>query len=119
MPDRSCEVCGARFWQGKGRPAKRCQACRPQAGRYGTSHQRLRKATLPAAYGSPCVRCGEVMNLGQPLDLDHDELGGYLGYAHASCNRSAGAAKRNAKAVAVVCGFHPSPRVDCPHSRAW
>ncbi|WP_139238407.1 hypothetical protein [Streptomyces aidingensis] len=36
------------------------------------------------------------MLLGDQLDLDHDDDGdGYLGWAHASCNRSAGATKGN------------------------
>ena len=63
--------------------------------RYQGAHARIRKATLPYAYGTPCVRCGEIMLPGQPLHLDHDDddLGRYLGYAHAGCNVRAGAAK--------------------------
>ena len=122
MPDRTCQTCGARFWQGQGRPAKRCKACRgSDATRYDRAHHRVREQTIASAYGSPCVRCGEVMYPGQPLDLDHDELGGYLGYAHASCNRSAGAMKGAAlrRRVAVSCKFHAPVTSSCPHSSAW
>ncbi|MFE6845059.1 hypothetical protein [Streptomyces sp. NPDC057686] len=35
------------------------------------------------------------MDRGELLDLDHADDGGYLGWAHASCNRSAGAARGN------------------------
>lgn len=63
---------------------------------YGYAHQQLRAALLPQAYGSPCTRCGQTMRQGQPLDLDHtDDRGGYRGFAHSTCNRSAGAIKRN------------------------
>jgi len=52
---------------------------------------------LPYAYGAACVRCGRVMLPGEALDLDHtDDRGGYLGMAHAACNRAAGARKGNA-----------------------
>jgi len=65
---------------------------------YGYDHQRLRAALLPDAYGKPCPRCGTPMLPGQTLDLDHtDDRSGYHGMAHASCNRAAGAHKRNAK----------------------
>lgn len=64
---------------------------------YGHEHQRIRRALLPTAYGKPCTRCGKPMLPGQPLDLDHtDDRSGYQGFAHRSCNRSAGAVKRNA-----------------------
>jgi hypothetical protein len=32
---------------------------------------------------------------GQQIDLDHADNGTYLGFAHAGCNRSAGATKGN------------------------
>lgn len=65
---------------------------------YGYSHQVLRRALLPGAYGTPCPRCGERMQPGQPLDLDHTEdRTGYRGMAHATCNRRAGAHKTNAQ----------------------
>lgn len=63
---------------------------------YGSSHQRLRKLLLPNAHGQPCTRCGKPLKPGQPLDLDHtDDRSGYRGLAHRSCNRRAGAIKRN------------------------
>lgn len=90
MPERACEVCGELFHQGVGRPAKRCPAHRT---RYGAEHQQLRAATVDSYVGRPCARCGQP--LFPPMDLDHDEAGGYLGYSHAVCNRRAGAARRN------------------------
>lgn len=78
---------------------------------YGTEHQRIRSALLPQAYGQPCTRCGQTMHQGQDLDLDHTEdRGGYRGFAHASCNRRAGAIKRNAQRADLR-----KPRT----SRAW
>jgi hypothetical protein len=70
---------------------------------YGAEHQRLRAKLLPSAYGQPCTRCGKPMLPGQALHFDHTEdRTGYLGFAHAACNRKAGARKgariANAKA---------------------
>lgn len=65
---------------------------------YGYAHQRLRASLLPYAYGQPCPRCGDTMQPGQPLDLDHTEdRTSYQGMAHRSCNRRAGAHKTNAQ----------------------
>lgn len=65
---------------------------------YGADHQRLRAATIDQAYGQPCTRCGQPMVKGQPLDLDHDDdRSGYRGFSHRSCNRQAGAIKRNSR----------------------
>jgi hypothetical protein len=64
--------------------------------RYGPAHRALRAALLPFASGSPCTRCGNPIELGQPVDLDHADDGvRYLGWAHRSCNRRAGAIKGN------------------------
>ena len=61
---------------------------------YGNGHRRIRKTLLPFAYGTPCVKCGEPMLLGQDLDLDHnDKRTEYIGFAHSSCNRKAGGKK--------------------------
>lgn len=61
---------------------------------YGSAHQTLRANLLPQAYGKPCTRCGKPMLKGQALHLDHnDTRTGYLGFAHATCNRKAGARK--------------------------
>lgn len=63
---------------------------------YGYSHQALRRALLPYAYGRPCLKCGQTMRHGQPLDLGHTEdRTGYTGMEHATCNRRAGARKTN------------------------
>jgi len=62
----------------------------PQRG-YGHKHREMRKALLPRAIGTPCVRCGRIMHAGQDLDLDHsDNRQGYIGFSHAHCNRKAG-----------------------------
>jgi hypothetical protein len=43
-----------------------------------------------------CVFCGELIEPGEPWDLDHKpDLKGWTGPAHRHCNRSAGAAKGN------------------------
>jgi hypothetical protein len=63
---------------------------------YGRKHRELRQRLLPLAYGTPCVRCGSPMNKGDALDLDHsDDRATYKGFAHAACNRRAGAYKVN------------------------
>lgn len=66
---------------------------------YGHQHQRARKAALKALRdGDPCTRCHQPMWRAQAaqLDLDHTEdRGAYAGLAHATCNRAAGARKRN------------------------
>ncbi|GAB3429872.1 hypothetical protein [Actinophytocola sediminis] len=64
---------------------------------YGAEHQQLRAELLPWAYGRPCPRCGDLMHEGQELDLGHDDedRAEYQGMEHATCNRSAGAAKGN------------------------
>lgn len=63
---------------------------------YGYSHQALRRALLPQAYGQPCPKCGQPMLEGEDLDLGHTEdRTAYTGIEHASCNRRAGARKAN------------------------
>jgi hypothetical protein len=62
--------------------------------RYSGEHQAVRRAVVPYAAGSACVRCGRPILPGQPWDLDHsDDRVGYLGVAHAHCNRAAGGRK--------------------------
>jgi hypothetical protein len=64
---------------------------RPPTTGYGTRHQAIRRALLPGAYGQPCIRCGQPLQPGQPIELDHtDDRRGYAGFAHRWCNRSAG-----------------------------
>jgi hypothetical protein len=61
---------------------------------------------IRCARGSDCQRAEQINGVvvgglivpGEPWDLDHrDDRRGYLGPAHSSCNRSAGARKRNAQ----------------------
>jgi hypothetical protein len=71
-------------------------------GKYGGEHQALRRAAKPFAYGQPCVRCGQPMRPGQPIDLDHaDDGAGWLGFAHSHCNRSAGGRVGRARQLAA------------------
>jgi hypothetical protein len=63
-------------------------------GGWGSKHQKLRKALLPAAYGKPCARCGQPMQPWQELHLDHnDDRTGWLGFSHKACNLKAAARK--------------------------
>jgi hypothetical protein len=66
---------------------------------YGYAYQKLRKALLPAAYGTPCVRCGQPRLPGQKLHLNHDDYyrTKLRGFAHAECNIRAAARKARAK----------------------
>jgi hypothetical protein len=74
---------------------------------YGWQHQQARAAYLRAWGNRPCVRCGEAIAPGQPVDLDHtDDRRGYNGIAHAACNRSA--AGRKSQALRVT---DPEPQV--------
>ena len=65
---------------------------------YGYQFQKLRKALLPSAYGTPCVRCGEIMLRGQKLHLDHDDNDRSIirGFSHSDCNIRAAARKARA-----------------------
>ena len=64
--------------------------------RYGPEHRALRRRLLRHAVGSECVRCGSLIRAGEPVDLDHtDDGAAWLGLAHATCNRRAGAVKGN------------------------
>jgi hypothetical protein len=66
-------------------------------GGWGNQHQKLRRALLPTAYGTPCARCGLPMLPGQKLHLDHnDSRTGWLGFSHAACNLRAAAKKARA-----------------------
>jgi hypothetical protein len=96
VPNLVCETCGEGFWQGRGRPARRCGRCRG-GDRYGSAHQAMRAATVDQAVGQLCVRCQLPMLPGQEVQLDHadDDPTRYLGYSHKQCNLSAGAAKGN------------------------
>jgi hypothetical protein len=82
-------------------------------GGWGNQHQKLRKALLPSAYGTPCVRCGLPMLPGQKLHLDHnDDRTGWLGFSHQSCNLRAAA--RKARAIQLY-GKRPRPTASDAH----
>jgi hypothetical protein len=70
---------------------------------YGYQYQKLRKALLPSAYGTPCVRCGLPMLPGQKLHLDQDDYDRtkLRGFAHAACNIRAAAKKARAIQLAA------------------
>ena len=92
MPDRTCETCGTSFWQRQGRPARFC----PDHRRYGAEHRALRESTKDSSYGTACARCGQELEPGQEIHLDHADDGrGWIGWSHGSCNVSAGAAHGN------------------------
>lgn len=66
---------------------------------YGWRHQQARRriAPLVASGSAVCTRCRTRIWPGQAWDLDHsDDRSRYLGPAHRSCNRRAGAEKGNA-----------------------
>lgn len=89
--------------------------------RYGNEHRRA-KAAWEARWqpGDLCPRCHHRTEIGDLLDLDHDDDGhGYLGLSHASpcrtcgkrCNQSAGgqkaairAGKRLRQRICTECG---------------
>ena len=85
--------------------------------RYGFEHRRVRRLSLPYAYGRPCYRCGRPMLEGQELDLDHADDGRslYGGFSHSACNRRAGALKRNGKREARM--LDPHIGIDVAHDR--
>lgn len=58
---------------------------------YGHMHQQRRKQwALRVASGTVvCARCGELIEPGEPWDLDHAvDRRVYLGPSHARCNRA-------------------------------
>jgi hypothetical protein len=81
---------------------------------YGYAYQKLRKALLPQAYGTPCVRCGQLMLKGQELHLDHADWDRtkLLGFSHRACNLRAAA--RKARAIQLY-GKRPSPTASDAH----
>lgn len=66
---------------------------------YDKHHVALRKKLLPLAYGTDCHLCGEVMNKGDRLHLDHTEdRSGYRGFVHDFCNVLDGARRGGQRA---------------------
>jgi hypothetical protein len=77
---------------------------------YGNQHQKLRKALLAKAYGTPCFRCGLPMLPGQQLHLDHtDDRTGYGGFSHKACNLKAAARKARAQQLKRLKLVTPRP----------
>lgn len=74
---------------------------RPRSSEYGSTHTKARKQW--ATQHQPehtCNRCGQPLGpLGPWLHLDHDDndRSRYRGFAHADCNRRAGARAGRAK----------------------
>ena len=88
---------------------------------YGTQHQRARReALLLFKPGQRCVRCDQPMWTAENLDLDHDDddRSRYLGLAHRSCNRAAGA-RKGANPQTSPYGFRDSQGRWNPQSREW
>jgi len=86
----------------------RCPACQaaatsrrnqrqPTAGRgYDSAHQRKRAELLGKwQAGDPCAICGQPMWTSAALDLAHNQdRAGWLGLAHAACNRATSQGKQ-------------------------
>jgi hypothetical protein len=85
-----------------------------KGGRYDVHHQRARKAAAARHDPSdPCTRCGQPLGpMGSWLHYDHTDDGtAYLGFAHATCNKRAGAQR----GAAIVNGTTAPRR----HTRKW
>lgn len=58
---------------------------------YGAEHRKLRAALAPAAVGTVCHFCGQPIEAGQKVALDHTEdRTGYRGIVHLVCNAADG-----------------------------
>lgn len=99
MARRACLGCG------KPGPGSYCERCKPRrpagsttARGYGADHQRRRRELLPAAIGTPCPLCHEIMTADEideldlhhtvPRSIDPSSVGDAI--AHADCNRRKG-----------------------------
>jgi hypothetical protein len=83
---KACAICGRQATHGT-----RCTTHNTRP-RYDHTHRTKRNALIPRAVGQTCPFCTKTMTADQQLELDHTH--GRI--AHASCNRSAGAAITNA-----------------------
>jgi hypothetical protein len=89
MVVRRCKGCGG--WV---QDQWHCDECKARQGKrptpYGGAHQAKRKREKPYMYGTPCCRCGKIMEPGSEIWLDHNDNGiGYLGWSHKRCNLGA------------------------------
>jgi len=89
MVMRRCKGCGD-WVQGQWH----CDRCKARQGKrpspYNGAHQAKRKREKPYMYGTPCCRCGKIMEHGTEIWLDHNDNGvGYLGWSHKRCNIAA------------------------------
>ncbi len=78
---------------------------------YGADHRAARKAAAAQHSPSdPCARCGQPLGpMGPWLHYDHNaSRTGYLGFAHARCNRTAGAREGNVRQRQQRRGFRTS-----------
>jgi hypothetical protein len=66
-----------------------------RGGKYARPHQIARRNFAARHHSDdPCVYCTQPLGpIGPWLHLDHGDHGEYRGFAHADCNRRAGAAK--------------------------
>ena len=81
----------------------------------------MRAATVAQAVGKLCVRCRQVMLPGQAVQLDHADNGdpnAYVGYSHARCNASAGAARGNRMRAAAYRAMRSGGTYTPPSSTA-
>jgi hypothetical protein len=70
----------------------------PELRGYGRVHRMTRASLAPFVQAGlvSCCRCLRRIRPGEAWDLDHaDNRRDYRGAAHAGCNRSAGAKRRN------------------------
>jgi hypothetical protein len=106
MTVRVCATAGCPAKIKAGSRSGRCPDCERLADKqrgtsaergYGARHRRLSERERAAAVGTRCALCGEVMNPGEPLALDHTpDRSAYRGVVHLSCNASDGAQRGNA-----------------------
>lgn len=81
-------------------PWSRSQTASTTARGYGYAHAQARRQYAAAHDPAhPCTRCGRPLGpMGPHLHLDHNrDRTGYLGFAHGSCNRTAGAREGRAR----------------------